>query len=309
MNTSMLRAIPAWALMLLGVSPVLAAEDHSDPTVNRILATRQAILDQTDSSNASDYIFLSFWDFDGTILKGDCSEGLSADGTTVYEGLAQRCIEAGHSSIYPAEGGYQDFVRDYTHMDHVIGRWMAYPFVGQMLRGGPVDDIQELAGKHFENVLRKFYFRSSIEMLEGLEAAGVECHILSASIDLFVDTAAPTLDLPLDRFNGIELQIEKGRVTEQLVYPVTWAEGKTRKLQAIVRRMKKSHPGKQIFVIAAFGNSYGTDGPFMKHVASLKLPAGKPTSVMINGGTPPADYRDLFLEVQQSETVEDPAAP
>jgi phosphoserine phosphatase len=295
--------------MLLSLSPVLAAEHHSDQVVSRILATRQAILDQAGGNDASDYVFLSFWDFDGTILKGDCSEGLSADGTTVYDGLAQRCIEAGLSSIYPALDGYQDFVRDYTHMDHVIGRWMAYPFVGQMLRGAAVSEIQELAGRHFQNVLQKFYFRSSIEMLESLEAAGVECHILSASIDLFVDTAAPTLNLPLERFNGIELQVENGRVTEQLVYPVTWAEGKTRKLQAIVRRMKKNHPGKKFFVIAAFGNSYGTDGPFMKHVASLKLPAGKPISVMINGGAPPEEYRDLFLEIQQSETVEEPAAP
>ena len=35
------------------------------------------------------------WDFDGTILKGDCSEGLKEGDKTIYPGLAQFAIEHG----------------------------------------------------------------------------------------------------------------------------------------------------------------------------------------------------------------------
>ena len=39
-------------------------------------------------------MFLAFWDFDGTILKGDCSEGLRQDGKPIYKGMVQLGIEA-----------------------------------------------------------------------------------------------------------------------------------------------------------------------------------------------------------------------
>ena len=38
---------------------------------------------------SSKCLFVAFWDFDGTILKGDCSEGLEENGKQVYEGLIE----------------------------------------------------------------------------------------------------------------------------------------------------------------------------------------------------------------------------
>ena len=66
------------------------------------------------------------------------------------------------------------------------------------------------------------------------------------------------------------------------------------------------HPGKQVFVLAGFGNSYGTDSPFLKYIVSQTLPAGKPVSVMINGGKAPTEYRGLFIQVRQDEIVSGP---
>ncbi|MCX8124876.1 MAG: hypothetical protein N3F66_12050, partial [Spirochaetes bacterium] len=58
-----------------------------------------------------------------------------------------------------------------------------------------------------------------------------------------------------------------------------------------------------VYAIAAFGNSYHTDGPFLRYVAMQKLPAGTPIAVMINGGTPPEEYKGLFHCVEQSHVI------
>jgi len=53
-------------------------------------------------------IFLAFWDFDGTTMKGDCSEGLQENGKLIFPGLAQVAIEHGLSQIYPPDGALKN---------------------------------------------------------------------------------------------------------------------------------------------------------------------------------------------------------
>lgn len=163
--------------------------------------------------------------------------------------------------------------------------------------------VSLLSRKHFKAKLQDYYFDQSIRLLDWLESQGVECHVLSASADLYVDAAAETTKLPVDQLNGIEVEIQDGIITEKLVYPVTWSHGKTRKLEQIIQRLETEHPEKQVVVLAAFGNSYNTDGPFMKAVAEQRLPAGKPISVMINGGSEPESYQGLFVKVELDRTV------
>ncbi len=290
--------------VLLICSAARAEEAHTQAIITRIMNTRQAILAKAGSSSADKYLFLAFWDFDGTILKGDCSEGLKLQGKSAYKGLAELAIESGYSRIYAPEGGFDRFWKDYRHFEEGIGRWLAYPFIPQMLRGARTSDISALAEEQFATVLQDYYFQSSIDMLHALESKGINNYIISASADIFVDAAATTLGLPKERFHGIEVQVEEGRLTEKLIYPITWAKGKIEKLTNIVATLHSTHPDKNIIILAAFGNSYSTDAPFLEYVAKQSLPAGKPVAVMINGGEAPAAYKDVFLRVQQTETIE-----
>lgn len=277
-------------------------EIHTKSVIEKILNTKREIVENSKSKSSDKFIFLAFWDFDGTIIKGDCSEGMDEKGKQIYKGLAQMAIESGYSKIYPPKGGVKSFFDDYRHMEH-IGKWLAYPFLPQMLRGAKQSDIYELSSKHFQTILHDYYFSSSLHMLKTLEDNSIQCHIISASSDIFLDGAAPTLGLDKNRFNGIEQQIKNGRLTEKLIYPVTWSYGKVEKLQTIVEKIKEQNPHKQVIVLAAFGNSYGTDGPFMKYVVTQKLQKGKPTAVMINAGDAPLEYKDLFIQVNQSQIV------
>src|ERR1035438_8251834 len=107
-------AIWIFVLALAVCVPARAEEPDDSRIISQVLQTRAAILKTTGDTNA---VFLAFWDFDGTTMKGDCSEGLREDGHAVYSGLAELAIEHGFSEIYPPNGGFEKFWNDYTNLD------------------------------------------------------------------------------------------------------------------------------------------------------------------------------------------------
>ena len=288
-------------------SRTLARAEEPDDTaiLSQIVQTRDAILKQAGAPGEAAPVFLAFWDFDGTILKGDCSEGLKDGDKPVYPGLAQVCIERGLSALYPAEGGFNRFWTDYTNIDTRIGHWLAYPFIPQMLRGARREEVLRLSQEHFAHTLSNYLMASSVKIIHALQQGGIEPHVISASADLFVKGAAESLGLPVDHIHGIELRTRDGRLTEELVYPVTWNLGKREKVQQIVAQTERERPGRRVYVLAGFGDSYNTDGPFLKFIATQKLPAGRPTAVfyVYDDKPVPEEYRGLFRQCRHNATV------
>jgi phosphoserine phosphatase len=266
--------------------------------LDEILATQHAV--QAVHPQAR---FLAFWDCDGTILKGDCSEGFEENGRVVYAGLAQLCVEHGFAARYRPAGGFAECWRDYRYLDEHVGHWLAYPYFLQMLAGARTDDVAALARGHFERILRPYVFATAQRLLDGLAAAGVENHIVTASAEVFVRGASGCLGVPVERIHGIRGREENGRLTTELIYPVTFAEGKRARLEEIVAAAQRETPGREIIVLAAFGNSYGTDGPFLAFTARQQLPAGHAVAVMFNGGEEPERYRGLFRRMEIDAVV------
>jgi len=287
-----------WAC--INVHPCLAEEPDDSRIVEQILKTREAILKQATNAEP---VFAAFWDFDGTILKGDCSEGLVIGGKRVYPGLAQVCIENGLSQIYAGAGGFERFWTDYTNMDLRIGHWLAYPFIPQMLRGAKPEDVLQVSRQHFANVLSNYLMASSVRIIRDLQAHGVECHIISASADLFVKGAARGVGIPEEHIHGIEVRTRDGRLTEEVLYPITWNIGKLERLREFTAQREKES-GRKCFVVAGFGDSYSTDGPFLKFIASQALPAGNAIAVFYDvSGDEPAAYKGLFYHARHNATV------
>ena len=271
-----------------------AGEDHAKQITERILQNVAKI-----KAAAPDAVPMAFWDFDGTILKGDITEGLEENGVVRYNGIVQRTTEAGLCPVYRGEAGWRQYVeRDYPRMN-AIGRWLAWPYNAQMYAGESVAAIDAFCEAECEAVYRKWYFTSSLEMLRALEAAGVENYIVSASPELFVRAAAKSLALPRGRFRGIRVELNGDRVTSNVVHPVPYGEGKVENIRSIIL----SRPNG--VAVAAFGNSYSTDGAFLRYVATQpSLPGGAAgTAVMINGGKTVKGYTEHFITVSQSETV------
>lgn len=298
-GNSMIRAVLSLlAILFLWLSPACAA-DQADPHARDILRDLLTLKDALQKARGEPPAFLTYWDFDGTILDGDCSEGLERNGAVIYKGMAQVAIEAGFSSLYQAPAGFGQFWTDYQYLDSRVGHWLSYPFILQMLRGAKVPELEALAARQFREVFSKHYFASSVYLLRELNKAGIETHIISASAERFVRGAAATLDISADNIHGIRSRERNGSITEELVYPVTYAEGKLQRIEELLRARRAQKPQQPLHIIAGFGNSYHTDGPFLRFIAQQQLPFGKALSVMINGGTPPQEYRGLFRCVEQ----------
>jgi hypothetical protein len=297
-----------FGVTLAALGAAYAEEPDDTRIINRILQARDQISRSFGATNSGPSpVFLVFWDFDGTILKGDCSEGLQVDGKWVYPGLAELAIERGLSSLYPPDRGFDRFWTDYTNMDARIGPWLAYPFIPQMLRGAKVDDVLQLSRRHFAGTLSNYFVSSSLKIIHALQQNGVEPHIVSASADLFVKGAAGSLGIPAHHIHGIEVRVRDGRLTEEIVYPVTWNVGKLEKIQAVVAQVERESPGRRAFILAGFGDSYTTDGPFLKFISKQSLPAGKPIAVFYDSRKEPDEYRGLFYQARHFRTISDPA--
>ena len=126
--------------VIFALLPFLAAvevccgdENHADRVVARILDNVSRI-----KAARPDAIPMAFWDFDGTIIRGDISEGVETiDGKhrKLYKGLVERTIEAGLNSVYPPNGGWERYWDcDYPRLNG-IGRWLSWPFNAQMYYG------------------------------------------------------------------------------------------------------------------------------------------------------------------------------
>ncbi len=279
----------------LCVVACMGEETHADGIIARVLENAAKV-----RTADPDAVPMAFWDFDGTIIKGDIASGWDDYGNILYRGMAVRTIDAGLNSVYPAVGGSEQFFEvDYPHLRLDIGTWLAWPFRAQMYFGKSVDEVESFCRGECEKDFCKWYFSSSVKMLRALEENGVENYVISASPEVYVRGAATSLGLPAERFRGVRVRTSCGRFTTEAIYPLTGGEGKVENLRDIV--LSRGHG----VAVAAFGNSYSTDGDFMRYVATqTALPGGaKGTAVMINGKKPLAGYEEHFIKVAQHETV------
>jgi phosphoserine phosphatase len=270
-----------------------AAENHVDSLVEEIV-TNVAKVKAADPGAVP----MAFWDFDGTVICGDITLGHSVDGRVAYDGLFVKACENGFSAILKDRAAAERFVAvDYPKMGEGIGRWLSWPLLGQVFHGADAAELESFSSQYAKTTLRRWFFSSSIKIMRELEKAGVENYIISGSPDVFVKAAGAEAGIDRLRSLGIRQRVAGGRLTSQLEYPLSMNEGKVECLREIVTAC----PGG--VAVAAFGNSYWTDGPFMRYVATNPLPGGaKGRALMINGGTPPKGYEGLFRCVTQDET-------
>jgi len=276
---------------------VQAAEAHAAALLAQILESKRAI--ENSPACTRGCVFISAWDFDGTILKGDASEGLIENDKMGYPGLLQMSIEAGYSSVYSKQD-FKRFWRDYQDMDRKQGHIPAYTYLPKILKGARFGDVQKFAARYYATVLQSYYFKSSIEIFQSLRQSGVTPYIISAAPHVFVSSAGPTLYIDEKQIFGIAVAVNAdGTLTDRVIDPIPYAEGKAKRLSMIVDQ-EKARSKKPVYVLAAFGNSYHTDSKFLLWTLGQKTPAGKPTSVMINGGVAPPELSGMFTEVTQS---------
>jgi len=226
---------------------------------------------------------VAFWDFDGTLLEGDCSEGLHREGGSGFTGLLEVAILRGFSQRFSTPQGLADFEQQAQGVLRADGHAAANAFVAQAFAGAREEDLLALARHHFSEVLAAWMFPEALELWKTLEAGGVRCWVISASADFFVKGAAATLQTSEDRLHGIRLRTSAdGTLSEEVVPPLTYGAGKQGRMVELLAAMKAVNPEHNFWPIVALGNSPMTDGPLLEAVAHTALPGGTPLGVIVN---------------------------
>lgn len=290
--TFMSRIVSALISALLLMT---GCENRSPEPVLADIASAMVKKKQQMQKDCPECEFYAFWDFDGTLLRGDCSEGYeSADFS--YPGLVERFVLEGYSKLPANEQGVNQYWKTYKELDETQGHVAAYTYLPELFAGQREADMVLRSQAHFKNDMKQFLFADSLSALRMLEENGIKNYILSASADFFVKGAASSLGLDPARMNGIRLQTADGVLQDRERLPVTYADGKTKVMQEIISSSQKP------VILGAFGNSYHTDGHFMKTAAENY----GAVSVMINGGETPAEFTGLFSKINLSRTAEKP---
>ena len=242
----------------------------------------------------ADPLFVTFWDFDGTIIKGDISEGLYDRDQTVFKGMVQIGCEAGHARDFQGTSGFARFWEEYERLEREYDRYTAYTFLPKIFVGAPEAALRALARDQFDSVFYRYFYRASVETIRALQAADVMVTIISASPEVFVDGAAARFGIDPELVTGIEVAIDAGRMTDRLVEPVNFAAGKARRVRLYIEEIGRRNPGRTVVPLAGFGDSQWTDGAFLLDLTRRELPglAGwRPAAWIVN---PPRDLREEY---------------
>jgi HAD superfamily phosphoserine phosphatase-like hydrolase len=226
---------------------------------------------------------VAFWDFDGTLLEGDCVDGYWRGDGAGYGGLVERAILGGLCPAYAGAEGVVRCERDFRALLRAQGKAAAYAFQSQIFAGVPEAPLLAAARTVFDAELSGWLFAEALAWWRALERAGVRCWVLSASPEFFVKAAAAHLGVPEARCTGMRLQREPdGRLRAELAGPPTVGEGKTRRMHQLLAEMAAAEPGRAFLPVAAFGNDVVSDGPMIEAVRRAVLPAGEAVGVYVN---------------------------
>lgn len=275
------RPIPAGSVVV----PEKMEHGAAGAVVARILETA-ALLRRAEPAAVP----VAFWDFDGTLLEGDCVDGFRRSDGAGYAGLVERAILGGLCPAYAEADGVARCERDFRELMSRDGRAAAYAFQSLIFAGAAEERLRSHARAAFATDVGDWIFAEALAWWRQLEAAGVRCWVLSASPDFFVKGAAAALGVPESRCTGMRLHTDEGGILRgDLMGPVMVGQGKTQRLHDLLADMATAEPGRSFFPVAAFGNDPVSDGPMIEAVRQTPLPAGQAHGIYVNLAGPAID--------------------
>jgi HAD superfamily phosphoserine phosphatase-like hydrolase len=273
------------------ITPLLAAIAAAAPVGE---ATPGPILDELRRARAAlpqGTRAVVVFDFDGTLLKGDITEGgPKTGGRPAFPGMVELGIDSALSASHPP-GSFPEWEAVYRRVEQEQGGNAAYVLPLTVFAGAKETSLEELARRHFAQKVKGHLFASTTEVLRRLVAEGFECHVVSASAEAYVAAAAGELGLDRGRFHGVRARLDPtGRITPDIVqYP--YREGKA----TVVRRLLAERPAR---LVGALGNSWDTDGAMLEMAARGRLDGQGAGAWIFNAGPAPQWAQGLGIREQ-----------
>ena len=208
-------------------------------------------------TNPEEKLF-AFWDFDGTILHGDLTEGKDSDDiSSSYVGLLEDCTRSGYIPEINSEKSFLDFKK---FLDDLLkkDKNLAYFEMARILEVNEEskEKLKKFCYEKIKTNLSKFFYQETVDFMNYIKDLGIEQSIVSLSPELFIKEAAKFLPVKPDLAFG--LNPKEDIVMDILQYP----KGKSLKIEKIYKSYEELNiPCKTIF---AAGNEWYSDGSMIE---------------------------------------------
>ena len=179
---------------------------------------------------------LAVFDADGTLWRDD-----------VGEAFLRHLVSLGWVKLADGTDPYAAYERAVDR-----DRQTGYAYAAQLQAGLEVGALGAEAERFARAWVPPRLIRDTLALRELCEQAGLVPVVISASALPIVLAAAPLAGIPRERCRGIEVRIQQGRFTAEVVQPITYADGKMVAAEKVGR------------VALACGDSFTGDLPMLK---------------------------------------------
>jgi phosphoserine phosphatase len=155
------------------------------------------------------------FDADGTLWRED-----------VGEAFLRHLVRVGWVKLPDGRDPYEEYERR-VEQDRKSG----YAFAAQLQAGLQADALAAEAEKFAKIWVPPRIVAAVQELREACEQHALRVVCVSASPLPIVQAAAPLAKIPADRCLGIEVRLSQGRLTDRVIDPVPFADGKLAALQ------------------------------------------------------------------------------
>lgn len=214
----------------------------------------------TDKALSSNERIVAVFDHDNTLICGDITEGNGKSQPGFMHSMLLK-KHAKRSVPVPVPGLYEAEPWEFYHSWARSNPKDAYPWICTLLAGQKVRDVRRQARAYYQKYLQPAIYPEMKTLVEVLKALHVDVYIVSASANDVVKVSAEFFGVADDHVHGIRLQNIKGVIQTKVIYPISFAAGKTWYIQNFAGNFK---PGN----IMVFGDSYRTDGHMLRFAAA-----------------------------------------
>lgn len=239
--------------------------------VNRLKSRIQNIVSDKNRSGQ----FYAFWDFDGTLIRGDISIGKHDGKDDDYYGLLEEAILNGYTNTYKGKEGLKTFWVEYNKRMQENYK-QSHTFIAEMVHDLPDETISRLksfAHRQVDTKIKYYFYPVAMELLTFMDQLGVRHCVISASPHLFVECASA--HLPVKPWAVYGVGCDRHLPADQQI--INCADGKAARAK---QELAKSE--NEASAIFSAGNHWMSDGDMIRLAREQNG-----CSLLINESLPP----------------------
>lgn len=187
----------------------------------------------------------AIFDADGTLWGDDVGDGF-------FHWLVS------HQHLKSTNGNIINFSHYETLLN--INKVDAYRFLVTVMAGLYTEEVSALAATYFKEKIAHKLYQPQLALIQQLKTSGYDVWIVSASNQWVVEAGAEYFGIHPANVIGIGTHLNNGVLTDQIIEPMSYAEGKVVCIKNIIKKIPNIVCGDSI-----------ADFPMLQYSSGLKI--------------------------------------